>query len=160
MFRLSEKLKYMVLGGFLISAGFMFGNMNSDTEAQFGSEKTDKLTVQELTVLEDITVIADDGEPRVVISWNERGGQVTCLGSGEERDSAQASLLVGMFGGIAGVTSGQGIAGASLTIGTEGGGVTIFPVPGKEGGASLAIVDGDGVVFRRDKFGELRSLEQ
>ena len=160
MFRLREKLKYMVLGGFLISAGFMFGNISSDTEAQFGSETIDELTVQELTVLEDITVIADDGERRVVIAWNDRGGQVTCLGSGGERDSAQASLLVGMFGGIAGVTSGQGIAGASLTIGTEGGGVTIFPVPGKEGGASLAIDDGDGVVFRRDRSGELRSLGQ
>ena len=160
MYRLSEKLKYMFLGGFLTVAGFMFDNMNSDIEAQFGSEKIDELTVQELTVLEDITVVADDGEPRVVIFWNDRGGQVTCLGPGEDGDSAQASLLVGMFGGIAGITSGQGIAGASLTIGREGGGVTIFPVPGKEGGASLAIIDGNGVVFRTDRFGELHSLEQ
>ena len=77
MFRLSEKLKYMVLGGFLTFAGFMFGNMSSDTEAQFGSETIDELTVRELTVLEDITVIADDGERRVVISC-ENGGKVTC----------------------------------------------------------------------------------
>ena len=30
-FRLREKLKYMFLGGLLTLAGFMFGNMNSDT---------------------------------------------------------------------------------------------------------------------------------
>ena len=160
MFRLLEKLKYMFLGGLLTCAGFMFGNMNSDTVAQFRSEQIDELTVQELTVLEDITVIADDGVPQVVISWNERGGEVACLGSAKERDAGTASLLVGRFGGIAGVTSGKGIAGASLTIGTEGGGLTIFPVPGIKGGASLGIVDGDGVVFVTDRFGERRSFGQ
>ena len=35
-FKLHEKLKYMFLGGVLTLAGFMFGNMNSDTEAQSG----------------------------------------------------------------------------------------------------------------------------
>ena len=42
-FKLHEKLKYMFLGGVLTLAGFMFGNMNSDTEAQLGYETIDKL---------------------------------------------------------------------------------------------------------------------
>ena len=67
MFRLSEKLKFILLAGILAFAGFMLGNMRSDTQAQSGSETTDELTVRKLTVLEDITVKADNGERRVVI---------------------------------------------------------------------------------------------
>ena len=151
MLRLSGKLKYMFLGGFLTFVVLMYGNMNNDTEAQFGSETIDALTVGELTVLEDITVIGDDGNDRVVISWDGNGGRIACLGSSGVRT---AGLQIGMLGGIAGVLSGKSIAGASLTIGTEGGGVTIFPVNG-QGGAALSIVDGSGAVFTRDRFGNM-----
>ena len=78
MLRLREKLKYMFLVGLLAFADFMFGNMNNDTKAELGSDTIDELTVRKLTVLEDITVIADNGEPRVVISWHELSGQVSC----------------------------------------------------------------------------------
>jgi len=49
-FRLREKLKYMFLGGLLTLTGFMLGNMNNNTEAQFGYETIDKLSVGELIV--------------------------------------------------------------------------------------------------------------
>ena len=58
-FRLREKLKYMFLEGLLTLAGFMIRNMNSNTEAQFGSETFDKLTVRELIVRKDITVMSE-----------------------------------------------------------------------------------------------------
>ena len=64
MFRLRDKLKYMVFIGLLVLVGFIFGNINNDTNAQSKSDTVGKLTVRKLTVLEDITVIADDGEPR------------------------------------------------------------------------------------------------
>ena len=69
-FRLREKLKYMFLGGLLTLAGFMFGNMNSDTAAQFGHETIDKLTVGELIVRKDIRVVSNGVDPRVHISWD------------------------------------------------------------------------------------------
>ena len=158
MFKLREKLKYMALGALIALTGFVLGNMNKDTEAQSGSETIDELTVRKLTVLEDITVIADNGEPRVVISWDENGGRVSCYGLGGIRAAAGAGLQIGKLGGIVGVTGRKGSAGASLTIGTEGGGVTIFPVAGK-GGAALSIVEGDGVVFTRDRFGNVTGLD-
>ena len=158
MFRLREKLKYMALGALIALAGFVLGNMNENIEAQSGSEMIDELTVRKLTVLEDITVIADDGEPRVIISADENGGRVSCYGLGGIRAPAGAGLQIGKLGGIVGVTGRQGNAGASLTIGTEGGGVTIFSAAGK-GGAALSIVEGDGVVFTRDRFGNVTGLD-
>ena len=70
-------------------------------------------------------------------------------------------LLVGQLGGIAGVTDRNG-SGASLTLGMEGGGVTIFPIAGVtgKGGAALGIDEGDGIVFIKNRFGELRALEE
>ena len=161
MFRLREKLTYMFLTGLLAFAGFMFGNMNNDTKAQLGSETIDALTVRKLTVLEDITVIADNAESRVVISWNEIGGSVSCYGPGEMDVVDSTGLLVGQLGGIAGVTDRNG-SGASLTLGMEGGGVTIFPIAGVtgKGGAALGIDEGDGIVFIKNRFGELRALEE
>lgn len=52
--------------------------------------------------------------------------------------------------------------GASLTLGLEGGGVTIFPIAGVtgKGGAALGIAEGDGVIFTKDKLGKLRSFKQ
>ena len=161
MFRLREKLTYMFLTGLLAFAGFMFGDMNNDTKAQLGSETIDALTVRKLTVLEDITVIADNGESRVVISWSEIGGSVSCYGPGGMDVADSTGLLVGQLGGIAGVTD-RNAGGASLTLGTEGGGVTIFPIAGVtgKGGAALSIDEGDGIVFTRNRFGELRALEE
>ena len=158
MLRLREKLKYMALGGLIVLTGFVLGNMNENTEAQSGSETIDELTVRKLTVLEDLTVIADNGEPRVIISSDENGGRVSCYGLGGIRAPAGAGLQIGELGGIVGVTGRQGNAGASLTIGTEGGGVTIFSAAGK-GGAALSIVEGDGVVFTRDRFGNVAGLD-
>ena len=161
MFRLREKLTYMFLTGLLAFAGFLFGNMNNDTKAQLRSETIDALTVRKLTVLEDITVIADNGEPRVVISRNEINGSVSCYGPGGIDVADRTSLLVGLFGGIASVTD-RNASGASLTLGLEGGGVTIFPIAGPtgKGGAALAIDGGDGIVFIKNRFGKLRALEE
>ena len=159
MLRLPEKLKYIFLVGLLAFAGFMLGNINNDTKAQLGSETIDALTVRKLTVLEDITVIADNGEPRVVISWNEISGNVSCYGPGGVDVADSAGLLVGLLGGIAGVSN-KNSGGASLTLSPEGGGVTIFPITGVtgQGGAALSINEGDGVVFVKDRFGEIRAL--
>ena len=156
MFRLREKLKYMVLMGLLVLAGFIFGNMNKDTEAESGSETIDELTVRRLTVLKDITVIADDGERRVVISSDENGGEVTCF---DPEGIRTAGLSIGKEGGLVAVTGRKG-GGASLSVDEEGGAVAIFPVNGKKGGAALTIIDGDGVVFTIDRFGESCSLGQ
>ena len=70
----------MLLGGLLTLAGFIFGNMNSDTTAQSGYETIDKLTVRELIVRKDIRVIGDDMDPRVHISWDRNGGRVVTYG--------------------------------------------------------------------------------
>ena len=157
MFRLRDKLKYIIFMGLLVLAGFIFGNMNNDTNAQSESDTVGKLTVRKLTVLEDITVVADDGEPRVVISWNEDGGKVTCLGPGGTR---AADLLVGEMGGVIAVFGRNG-AGAGLSVDETGGAVAIFPVDGENGGAALSISDeGEGLIITRDKFGEFRSWGQ
>ena len=156
MFRINEKLKYMFLGGLLAFVGCMFGNMNGDTEAEPGSEKIDKLTVRELTVLENITVVGDDGERRVVISSDENGGKVTCL---DPEGIRAAGLSNGEMGGMVAVTDGKG-GGASLSVDEEGGAVAIFPVNGKKGGAALSIIEGDGVIITIDRFGEFHSFEQ
>ena len=119
MFRLREKLKYMFLAGLLALAGFMLGSMNNDTKAQLESKMIDTLTVRKLTVLEDIAVIADNGEQRVVISWHELGGDVSCYGPGGMDIADRVGLLVGQLGGIAGVTD-RNASGASLTLGDGG----------------------------------------
>lgn len=157
MFRLSEKLKFILLAGILAFAGFMLGNMNSDTQAQSGSETIDELTVRKLTVLEDITVKADNGERRVVIDTDENGGRVMCLGP-ETKPTVGAKISVGKMGGVVGVRGTMGSA-ASLTTGEEGGRVSISAATGK-GAAALGIFDGDGVVFTIDKFGQLSSSAQ
>ena len=97
MFRLREKLKYMFLGGLLTLAGFMIGNMNNDTAAQFGYETIDKLTVGELIVRKDIRVMSDDMDPRVHISWDRNGGRVITYGP---KGMGAASLLVAEGNGV------------------------------------------------------------
>ena len=157
MFRLRKKLQYIVFMGLLVLVGFVFGNMNDNTDAQSKSDTVGKLTVRKLTVLEDITVIADDGEPRVVISSNEDGGEVTCLGPEGIR---AADLLVGEMGGVIAVV-GRNDGGAGLSVDETGGAVAVFPIDGKNGGAALSISDdGDGLVITRDRFGEFRSWGQ
>ena len=154
-FKLHEKLKYMFLGGVLTLAGFMFGNMNSDTQAQFGSETIDELTVRELIVLKDITVISDDIEPRVLISWDKDGGSVTAYGPGGK---GAASLAVNEDGGTVSVRGVIGNNGASLAAKQEGGSVAVFNTQGNVR-AAFSIVEGNGVAYLVNKFGESRVLE-
>ena len=158
MFSLRDKLKYMALGALIALGGLVFGNINEDTEAESESKTIDELTVQEVTVLKDITLIADNGEPRVVIFSNENGGKVMCLGPGGKRAIAGAVLEIGESGGVVGVRGGEG-GSASLSVGAEGGRVTIVSASGT-GGAAMNIVEGDGVVYTRDRFGEFRSWGQ
>ena len=154
-FKLHEKLKYMFLGGVLTLAGFMFGNMNSDTQAQFGSETIDELTVRELIVLKDITVISDDMDLRVLISWDKDGGSVTAYGP---EGKGAASLSVNEDGGAVTVQGVIGKNGARLAATQEGGSVAVFNPQGNAR-AAFSIVDGNGVAYLVDKFGEFRALE-
>ena len=99
---------------------------------------------------------------RSITSWHEMSGDVSCYGPGGMDVADRASLLVGQLGGIAGVTD-RNASGASLTVGLEGGGVTIYPIEGAlaaKGGAALSIDQGDGFIFTRDSSGELRALGQ
>ena len=157
MFSLSEKLKFMFLAGLLAFAGFLYGSMNSDTQAQSGSETIDELTVRKLTVLQDITVTVDNGERRVIIDTDENGGRIMCLAP-ETKPTVGVKLSTGKMGGVVGVRGTKGSA-ASFTTGKEGGRVNVFAATGK-GAAALGIFDGDGVVFTIDKFGQLSSSEQ
>lgn len=214
-FRLSEKLKYMVLGSLLTLAGFMFGNMSSDTEAQLGSETINELTVRELTVLKDIKISSNSGDSLVLISSDEEGGIIaTNSNSGDPRvlirsdsnggqvfvvDSSgrgAARLAVTEKGGTVS-TRGEGKAGVIIRAGGEGEGVSVFGTDGKlavslgiteDGGmvatdgkgkagviigttevgvfnregqprAAFKIIDGKGVAFLFNRFGERRVLE-
>lgn len=158
MFSLRDKLKYMALGALIALGGLVFGNISEDTDAESESKTIDELTVQEVTVLKNITLIADNGEQKVVIFSNEHGGKVMCLGPGGERAIAGAVLEIGESGGVVGVRGGEG-GGASLSVGAEGGRVTIVSVSGT-GAAAMNIVEGNGVVYTRDRFGEFRSWGQ
>ena len=156
MFSLREKLKYMAFGSLIALGGLVFGNINKDTEAESESEQIDELTVRKLTVLKDIAVIADNGEHKVVISSNENGGRVLCLGPGGKRAVAGAALRVGEMGGVVDVRGKKG-GSAGLSVTTGGGSVTILPISGT-GSAAMNIVEGDGVVYTRDRFGEFHSV--
>lgn len=109
-------------------------------------------------MLKDITLIADNGEQKVVIFSNENGGQILCLGPGGKRAVAGAALRIGEMGGVVNVRGSEG-GSAGLSVTTNGGSVTILPISGN-GSAAMNIVDGDGVVFVRDRFGEQRSFGQ
>ena len=84
--------------------------------------------------------------------------KVMCLGPGGKRAIAGAVLEIGESGGVVGVRGGEG-GSAGLTVGAEGGRVTIVSASGT-GSAALNIVEGDGVIFTRDRFGEFRSWGQ
>ena len=76
-FKLSEKVKYMIFGALLTLSGFIVGNLNNGIEAQSGSDTIDKLTVRELTVLEDLIVRNEDGDIVVLIDSSDGNGRIT-----------------------------------------------------------------------------------
>ena len=154
-FRLCEKLKYMFLGGLLTLAGFMIGNMNSNTEAQSGSETIDKLTVRELIVRKDIRVMGDDMNPRVHISWTREGGRVVTYGP---KRMGAASLLVAEGNGAVTVQGSKEKTGATLMV-NEGGGVLSLFAPDGNAKILLGISEGDGIAYLVDKFGDARVLK-
>ena len=154
-FRSREKLKYMFLGGLLTLAGFMFGNMNSNTTAQSGYETIDKLTVRELIVRKDIRVMSDDMNPRVHISWNRNGGRVVTYGP---KGMGAASLLVAEGNGVVTVQGSKEKTGASLMV-NEGGGVLSLFAPDGKARIVLGISEGDGVAYLVDKLGAARVLK-
>ena len=154
-FRMREKLKYMLLGGMLTLAGFMFGNMNNNTEAQFGYETIDKLTVRELIVRKDIRVMSDDMEPRVHISWDREGGRVITYGP---KQMGAASLLVAEGNGVVTTQGSKEKTGASLMV-NEGGGVLSLFAPDGNAKIFLGISEGDGVAYLVDKLGAARVLK-
>ena len=153
MLRLREKLKYMTLGGLIVLAGFVFGNMNKNTEAESGSETIDELTVRKMVVLEDISVINDDNVPQVVITWNENGGNVSA-----HSPKGQAAFGVGEHGGLIQVANVEGKIGAEVTMNERGGVVVVRSISGP-GGVALAIYEGDGVVYIKDRLGNLSALD-
>ena len=154
-FRLREKLKYMFLGGLLTLAGFMLGNMNNNTEAQFGYESIDKLRVGELIVRKDIRVMGDDTDPRVHISWDRNGGRVVTYGA---KGVGAASLLVAEGNGVVTTQGSKEKTGASLMV-NEGGGVLSLFAPDGNARVLLGISEGDGVAYLVDKSGTARVLK-
>ena len=176
-FKLHEKLKYMFLGGVLTLAGFMFGNMNSDTEAQLGYETIDKLVVGKLIVRKDITVVSDDMEPRVLISWDREGGAVRAYGPGGEgtaslavsklggsvrvydvRNQNTAAINAYEEGGMLSVSSAINQVGATVSSDESGGKVMINSING-DVRAALMIIQGEGVVFTKDRYGRTNALD-
>lgn len=153
--RLREKLKYMFLGGLLTLAGFMLGNMNSNTEAQFGYETIDKLTVGELIVRKDIRVMREGMDPRVLISSDREGGRVVTYGP---KGVGAASLLVAEGNGVVTTQGSKEKAGASLMV-NEGGGVLSLFAPDGNARIVLGISEGDGVAYLVDKLGAARVLK-
>ena len=153
MLRLREKLKYMTLGGLIVLAGFVFGNMNKDTEAQSGSETINELTVRNMIVLEDIRVLNDDNMPQVVITWDEDGGNVSA-----HSPRGHAALGVGEEGGLIQVANAEGKIGAQVTM-NENGGIVVVRSTNGPGGAALAIYEGAGVVYTKDRRGNIIALD-
>ena len=153
MLRLREKLKYMVLGGLIVLAGFVFGNINKDTEAQSGAETINELTVRNMVVLEGIRVINDDNVPQVVVSWDENGGNVSA-----HSPRGQAAFSVGEHGGLIQVGNAEGKIGAQVTMNENGGTVVVRSMSGA-GAAALAIYEGNGVVYTRDGLGNINALD-
>ncbi|MCE2416091.1 hypothetical protein J4G07_19080 [Candidatus Poribacteria bacterium] len=154
-FRVREKLKYMFLGGLLTLAGFMLGNMNNTTDAQFGYETIDKLTVGELIVRKDIRVMGDGMDPRVLIAWDREGGRVVTYGP---KGVGAASLLVAEGNGVVTTQGSKEKTGASLMV-NEGGGVLSLFAPDGNARILLGISEGDGVAYLVDQSGNARVLK-
>ena len=154
-FKLHEKLKYMFLGGLLTLAGFIFGNMNSETTAQSGYETIDKLTVRELIVRKDIRVMRDDMDPRVHISWGRNGGRVVTYGP---KGKGAASILVAEGNGVLTTQGSKDKTGASLMV-NEGGGVLSLFAPDGKAKIVLGIAEGEGIAYLVNKLDEARVLK-
>jgi hypothetical protein len=154
-FRSREKLKYMFLGGLLTLAGFMFGNMNSETTAQSGYETIDKLTVRELIVRKDIRVMREDMDPRVHISWGRNGGRVVTYGP---KGKGAASILVAEGNGVLTAQGSKDKTGASLMV-NKGGGVLSLFAPDGNAKIVLGIAEGEGIAYLMNKFDEARVLK-
>ena len=157
-FRLREKLKYMFLGGVLTLAGFMFGNMNSDTTAQSGYETIDKLTVRELIVRKDITIMREGMEPQVLISSDRNGGRVITYGPKGPKGMGAASLLVAEGNGVVTAQGAKGKTGGSLMV-NEGGGVLSLFAPDGKAKIVLGVAEGEGIAYLVNKFDEARVLK-
>ena len=153
--KLREKLKYMFFGGLLTLVGFMFGNINNNTNAQFGYETIDKLTVRELIVRKDIRVMSDSMDPRVHISWDRSGGRVITYGP---KGLGAASILVAEGSGVVTTQGSKEKTGASLMV-NEGGGVLSLFAPDGKAKIVLGISEGDGVAYLVNKFDEARVLK-
>jgi len=145
----------MLLGGLLTFAGFMFGNTNNRTEAQFGYETIDKLTVGELIVRKDIRVMDDGMAPRVHISWDRNGGRVITYGP---KGVGVASLLVAEGNGVVTTQGSKEKTGASLMV-NEGGGVLSLFAPDGKARVVLGIAEAEGIAYLVDKFGDARVLK-
>ena len=154
MFRLREKLKYMVLGGLLTLAGFMFGNMNNNTEAQLGSQTIGELTVRTLLVLDKI-IVQRGQEVRVIISSNLNGGQVATFGPDGK---AVAGIGIDEHGGSVVTSDVTGKSAVDISSDENGGAVSIFSRDEKSG-VLLRIENGVGVVMATDRFGNMNKLD-
>ena len=131
MFRFTEKLKYIVLGGLLTCTGFIFGSMNridADSESK-APTVVGELTVQKLRVLERIVLYDKDQTELVIIDRSRRGGSVSV------RDAV------------------DGTSSASLLIGREGGEVVVTTNRGTLGSAGLSTSVGNGIVYVTDRIG-------
>ena len=153
MLRLREKLKYMTLGGLIVLGGFVFGNMNKDTEAESESETINELTVRNMTVLEDIKVMNEENVPQVVITGDENGGKVSA-----HSPRGQAAFGVGEHGGLIQVGNAEGKIGAQVTM-NENGGIVVVRSTNGPGGAALAIYEDAGVVYTKDRLGNINALD-
>lgn len=157
MSKLSEKLKYMALGALIAIAGFMFGNLHSDTEAQSGFETIDKLTVRRLVVTERIVVENDRGDIQILVSADDSGGAIiVCNKDGKN------SISLGFFSPTEPVVSVTGVGGAgsaSLFISEKGNGTVIANDKYKEATVILTTLDGEGSVSTSDRNGTRRLLD-
>lgn len=153
--RVREKLKYMFFGGLLTLAGFILGNLNNTTDAQFGYETIDKLTVGELIVRKDIRLMREGMDPQVLISWDREGGRVVTYGP---KGVGAASLLVAEGNGVVTTQGSKEKTGASLMV-NEGGGVLSLFAPDGNAKVVLGISEGDGVAYLINKFDEVRVLK-
>ena len=177
MFRFREKLKYMVLGGVLTLAGFMFGNMNNNTEAQSGYETIDKLVVRELIVRGGMKLTNDNLEPLVLIDSDLEGGSITVYGRGgrgianlsvsklggsvrvyDVRNQNTAAINAYEEGGILSVSSAINQVGATVSSDESGGKVMINSING-DVRAGLMIIQGEGVVFTKNRYGRTNALD-
>ena len=121
-FKFREHVKSMALGGLLVFAVFMFGNMNKDIKAQSEPEVIDKLVVRELVVLKNIQVKDNEERIQVLISHGEHGGRVVVIDKNNypaiglfiSENSDPVVFLSGKEGGMAGLHIHEGHGGMKV----------------------------------------------